>query len=304
MRDVFATTILATRSARQRAPYGCGHVDQKGSTCGFVVEIPPTIHRPLWAIGVQVVSAVVRQLLPHPIDLVDPLDLYLADARVAPTDRPWLMANMIASIDGATAVEGLSGGLGGPGDKAVFRAVRASCDWVLVASGTASAERYRMPRTTEELTARRAAHGRTAAPGLAIVTASGRVDPSIPALADRMPEQSRAVIITGQDADATALDALDAEVVRLPTPAPEPLGILGELHRRGAAVVLAEGGPRFNGILHGAGVIDEFCLSLSPTLAGGDSARIVAAGADVAVAMRLDRLLEEDGALFARYVRD
>lgn len=262
------------------------------------MEIPAAVHR-----HPRVGSDGVRQILPHPLDDVDPLDLYLADDRPPPADRPWLMANMVASVDGATAVDGLSGGLGGAGDKLVFRAVRASCDWVLVASATAAAERYRMPRTSPELTARRRAHGRPPAPGLAIVTASGRVDPTIPALVERDADQPRPLVITGQDADTGALDALDADVVRLPTDRPDPLAILRELGRRGAATVLAEGGPTFNGILHGAGVIDELCLSLAPTIVGGHSARVVAGGPAAAVDLRLDRLLEQDGTLFARYVR-
>ena len=244
-----------------------------------------------------------RQLLPHPIDEVDPLDLYLADDRTPAASRPWLMTNMIASLDGATALGGVSGGLGAEGDQAVFRAIRASCDWVVVASGTAAAERYRMPQTSPELTARRNAHGREPAPNLAIVTASGRVDPTIPALAARTADQPRPLVITGQDADDDALERLDADVVRLKTGTPEPEALLQELGRRGARVVLAEGGPTFNGILHGAGVIDEFCLTTSPSLAGGDSLRAVAGGPDLAVRMHLDRLLEEAGALFARYVR-
>jgi riboflavin biosynthesis pyrimidine reductase len=245
----------------------------------------------------------VRQLLPDPLDTVDPLDLYTADHRPAPTDRPWLMANMIASADGATALEGVSGGLGGPGDKSVFRAIRASCDFVIVASATAATEAYRMPQTSPAITARRHERGRGPAPGLAIVTASGRVDASIPALSARAADEPRPLVITGQAADGDALALLDAEVVRLASARPEPQEILEELGRRGASVVLAEGGPRFNGILHGAGVIDELCLSLSPTMAGGDSARIVAGGDAIARSLRLDRLLEEDGALFARYVR-
>lgn len=244
-----------------------------------------------------------RQLLPHHLAEIDPLDLYLADERPAPDDRPWLMMNMIASLDGATAVDGLSGGLGGPGDKAVFRAVRASCDWVLVASATAAAETYRMPLASADITGRRADHGRTSAPNLVIVTASGRVDPSIPALADRGGAEGRPLIITGADADEEALASLDADIVRLADPQPQPHAILRELKKRGADVVLAEGGPRFNGILHSAGVVDELCLSLAPTVAGGDSARIIAGGSAVAHAMHLDRLLEEDGTLFARYVR-
>ena len=78
-----------------------------------------------------------RQLVPTPIDSVDPLGLYLTDDRPPPAGRPWVMCNMIASLDGATALDGVSGGLGGAADKAVFRAIRASCDWVLVASATA-----------------------------------------------------------------------------------------------------------------------------------------------------------------------
>src|SRR5205823_5681053 len=55
-----------------------------------------------------------RQLLPFPCDPVDLAALYgdLPSART----RPAVRLNMIASIDGATAVAGVSGGLGGPAD--------------------------------------------------------------------------------------------------------------------------------------------------------------------------------------------
>lgn len=245
-----------------------------------------------------------RQLLPTPLDPVDPLDLYPADHRAPVEGRPWVMVNMIASADGATAVDGLSGALGGPADKAVFRAIRASCDVVLVGSATADAERYRMPSASPETTPVRAAAGRSPAPALALVTASGKIDPTLPAFAERAAEVAPPLVIAGQDADADALDALDAEVIRVDRPTPEPAAILSVLGERGHTVVLAEGGPRFNGYLQTAGVIDELCLSLSPTLAGGGSARIVAGGADDQVAgLRLERVLEEDGLLFTRYVR-
>jgi riboflavin biosynthesis pyrimidine reductase len=249
-------------------------------------------------------SAVVRQLLPTPLDDVDPLDLYLADDRSAPGNRPWLMVNMIAAVDGATAVDGLSGGLGGPADQEVFRAIRASSDWILVASATAAAESYRVPTVSAAIADRRVAQGRTPCPQLAIVTASGRVDPTIPALAERADADAVPLIIAGRGADDEHLDLLDAEVVRLTSERPEPEEILAELGRRGARVVLAEGGPRLNGVLHGAGAIDEFCMTLSPTLAGGSSPRVVAHAPDgTPTPLRLDRLLEHDDLLFARYVR-
>lgn len=61
----------------------------------------------------------------------------------APADRPLVVMSMIASVDGGTAVDGRSGGLGHPTDKAVFRLARAAADVVLVGAQTVRAERYR-----------------------------------------------------------------------------------------------------------------------------------------------------------------
>jgi len=83
----------------------------------------------------------VRQLLPTPGD-VDPVAAYLAAARPAPADRPWVAMSMVSSLDGATAVGGRSGPLGGEPDREVFRAVRAIADVVLVAAGTLRVEGY------------------------------------------------------------------------------------------------------------------------------------------------------------------
>jgi len=38
--------------------------------------------------------------------------------------RPAVRLNMIESVDGASSVDGLSGGLGGPADRKVFAALR------------------------------------------------------------------------------------------------------------------------------------------------------------------------------------
>jgi riboflavin biosynthesis pyrimidine reductase len=50
--------------------------------------------------------------------------------------------NVIASIDGATAVAGVSGGLDGSADQALFAVLRLQADIVLVAAGTVRAENY------------------------------------------------------------------------------------------------------------------------------------------------------------------
>ena len=46
----------------------------------------------------------------HPSDgtEVDPVEAYLDDDRPAPPGRPWVVVNMVASMDGATTVAGRS----------------------------------------------------------------------------------------------------------------------------------------------------------------------------------------------------
>src|SRR3982751_3862143 len=81
-----------------------------------------------------------RQLFPEPVDPVDPADVY-ADMPSA-EGRPAVRLNMISSVDGATVIDGVSGGLGGPADKSVFAVLRSLADVVLVAAGTVRAEHY------------------------------------------------------------------------------------------------------------------------------------------------------------------
>ncbi len=247
-----------------------------------------------------------RQLLPTPIEEVDPLDCYPADDRPHPGDRPWVMVNMVASVDGAIAVDGVSGGLGGAGDRMVFRAVRASCDWIVAAAGTVRAERYGIPRPAEDVASRRLATGRERAARLAVVTASADLDPELPLFADRSAGEHRPLVITGAHPPSERVDALGdrAEWAHLPATRPSAADVVHELGRRGARVVLAEGGPSFNGQLADAGLIDELCITISPHLIGGTTPRIVhEASSAVAAELDLARLLEHDGALFARYVR-
>ena len=54
-----------------------------------------------------------RRLFPEPLDPVDPADVYGDPPRTGPGGRPGVRLNMIASVDGATTVAGVSGGLGG-----------------------------------------------------------------------------------------------------------------------------------------------------------------------------------------------
>jgi riboflavin biosynthesis pyrimidine reductase len=236
-------------------------------------------------------------------EVVD-LDAFVAaEARPRPADRPWLGVNMITSVDGGTAVGGLSGPLQAPADKALFDALRAAADVVLVGAGTVRAEGYGPARPTPERRAARRARGQSEAPAIAVVSRSLDLDPAAALFTEA---QTRSIVLTCEHADPDRLHALEAvaaiELCGLDRVEPQlALAALGE---RGADFVLCEGGPRLNGDLIAAAVVDEWCLTLSPLLDGGDSRR----AADGAIPTeptpcRLDRVLEEDQLLLLRYVR-
>ena len=240
-----------------------------------------------------------RQLLPEAIDDVDPVAAYGADARPAPPGRPWVLVNMIASIDGATTLGSVSGPLGGPADRRVFAAIRAVADVVLVGAGTVRAERYG-PARARDGTER-------PPPRIAVVTASCDLDPGLRVFAEAAADQPPPIVFTcaAGPADRRAALAEVAEVVVAGEALVDLVAALGELAGRGARVVLCEGGPTLNGQLVAADLVDEWCASIAPFLVASASSR-PAVGAPTpagAVALRLDRLLAEDDLLFGRYVR-
>ena len=245
-----------------------------------------------------------RELLPHPADDVDPLEAYGADIRAPQGDRPWVMANMVASADGATAVEGVSGALGGGGDLMVFTALRTIADVILVAAGTANAERYGPARTDQARTAWRAERGRPPAAQIAVMTGSLSIDPGLPLFAES-DDGPRPLVLTGRGAPPDRRRALHevAEVIDLGDDRVDLSAALQELRRRGAEIVLVEGGPALLGQMATADLIDELCLTVSPVLAGGDSRRVLH-GAEAGIRrLDLDRILEQDDELYLRYVR-
>jgi riboflavin-specific deaminase-like protein len=246
----------------------------------------------------------VRQLLPDGQDEVDPVALHAALDRPAPEGRPWVLLNMISSADGGTAVDGVSGGLGGQADKKVFAALRTLPDLILVGAATVEAERYGPPRPSAEVQEARRARGQRAKPRLVVVSGSLSCNLSLPLFADA-DDDNRPLVVTGEAAEPNLIRATEsvAEVRVLGERHVDLPALLAALRSEGARVVLAEGGPSLNGALVAADLVDELCLSLSPTLAGGDSARIVRGAPSALRSLVLERVLEEDGLLFFRYLR-
>jgi riboflavin biosynthesis pyrimidine reductase len=244
-----------------------------------------------------------RQLLPEPLDEVDPDEVYATDHRPAPPGRPWVLTNMIASVDGASHVEGTSGALGGPADQAAFHALRGVPDVILAGAATVRAEHYGPPRTDTGQQARRVARGQAPYPRIAVL--SGRLDLDLTsALFTDSP--TRPIVITSRRPSPEQLAAV-SEVAELIVAGDDQVDMteaIAALGRVGARVVLCEGGPLLDGQLLAAGLIDEVCLTVAPLLGGGDASRIMhgpmLAGPE---ALRLDRVLEDEGMLLLRYVR-
>ena len=250
----------------------------------------------------------VRQVYPplgdHPdVDLVD---CFHADQRPAPAGRPWVLVNMVNSVDGAVAVDGRAGGLSGPADMRLYQVLRGLADVVLVGAGTVRAEGYQTPRTPDGRVAKlRDGRGQAVRPRLAVVSGRLDLDPTIGMFSEHDPPNPRPLIYTTTAADPGQRAVLEpvAEVVDLGSVEWSPSAMLGDLSARGTKVVLCEGGPTLNGQLLAEGLIDEYCLAISPRLVGGSGrADLVEQVAGALHEFQLDRVLVAEGFLFCRYL--
>jgi riboflavin biosynthesis pyrimidine reductase len=227
--------------------------------------------------------------------------LKLADAYAYPRDN-WLRANMVASADGAAYLDGRSSGLSSPDDKRIFGVLRVLADVILVGAGTARAEEYKPALRRPSLASLR--EGRTETPPIALVSRNLHLNLASP-LFTETPADARTIVITCAASDG-GLRADAAKVADVIVAGEESVD-LGEALRaladRGLRRVLCEGGPHLLGDLASDGLLDELCLSFSPTLGGPGAGRIVAGSLFAPRRMRLVHVLAgDDGFLFFRYL--
>ncbi|MBD0709572.1 MULTISPECIES: pyrimidine reductase family protein [unclassified Streptomyces] len=233
----------------------------------------------------------------------------LADAYAYPDPpaggKAWLRANMVSSLDGAGQHDGRSQPLSSETDMRIFGTLRGLADVIVVGAETVRLEGYRPARAREAFAERRAAAGQDPAPVIAVVSASLALDFSLPLFTSPLvptllltgaaapPERVRAA----RDAGVEVLVAGDGAGV-------DPARVVTVLAERGLRRQLTEGGPRLLGQFVAADVLDELCLTLSPTMTAGGAQRI-AGGPSVSVPthFRVASVLERDGFLFTRYLR-
>ena len=243
-----------------------------------------------------------RHLWPEPGTVDDVGQLVASEPRSPHGSRPWLLVNMVASLDGAITIDERSGGLGGEADRSMFFALRHVADVVLVGAGTARAEDYGPTRANDAVRAERAARGQAELPRLAVVTRSLELDPGARLFGD---PSNRPYVITHRGAPAERVAALEAvaDVVQLGDDAVDLVAAAEHLRAEGADVVACEGGPTLNGDLIAHDLVDEWDMTIAPLLVSGDAGRSSRGPLPDPLRFELARLLESDGELHGRWVR-
>src|SRR4051794_39030144 len=138
-----------------------------------------------------------RRLLPEPADLT-PFEavrgMRLAD--LAPPERPYLVLNMVSTLDGRITIDGRSGPIGDEADRELFHCLRTQADAVMVGAGTIRTERYGRIAKRPERREQRVAEGLDPDPLAVIVSARLRVPVDLPLLQD--PDSTVAILTASE----------------------------------------------------------------------------------------------------------
>jgi riboflavin-specific deaminase-like protein len=215
----------------------------------------------------------------------------------APPDRPYLVLNMVSSLDGRATIDWRTKGLSTELDRRLFHHLRTQADAVMVGAGTARTERYGRMAKSEELRDKREREGLARDP-LAVVV-SGRLDLPVDLPLLNEPEQ-RVVIATASDA---VLPGVGDQVEYARVGDDLPLLMARLRAQYGIRSVLCEGGPTLNSFLLAAGLVDELFLTLNPKLVGGAAALTIVAGRELVEPAELSLMAVADGEgnLFTRW---
>jgi riboflavin-specific deaminase-like protein len=185
-------------------------------------------------------------------------DLELPPENRRDGSRPYVIINMVSSLDGRIAVEGKSGLLGSPIDRQVMRNLRARADAVMIGANTLRAEKLSLgldePSTEPQ-------------PIAIIATTSGDVPLESNLI---LGERQEVLLMVPED---LAVPSGERRLLRVPADRSgnidlrEALRILKSEHR--VDLLLVEGGPTVNHALISHNLVDELFLTIVPKLLGG-----------------------------------
>jgi riboflavin biosynthesis pyrimidine reductase len=234
---------------------------------------------------------------PGPTDINSELDEYRPFDHPL-DDRPYVAVNMVASIDGRASLEGRTVGLGTDTDIELLLKLRHRFDAVMIGAGTMRAERYGRIIRDPDARARRERIGLPHDP-LAVLI-SGRLD--LPFDAPLFTDGGgRVLIFTNQEGPFPETATPTRYVtVEGPIRITEVLRYLRQ--ERGIRALLSEGGPHVLGQIAASGSFDDLFITTTSVMTGEqDPPRILEGALPEPIDLRLVRLLEDEGELFARY---
>jgi riboflavin-specific deaminase-like protein len=240
----------------------------------------------------------VRQLLPEPGETTIAEQLASLELNdLAPTERPYLVLNFAATLDGRATISGRSGPIGSDADTEMLQRLRTRVDAVMIGAGTMRVERYGRMVSDPEFRAYRERTGLTHDP-LAVIV-SNRFE--LPWDATLFTDGGgRCVIFTASDEEPPKT-ATPVTVVRHPDGVELDRALAWLREERGIRSVLCEGGPTLHGRLREGDLADELFLTVAPKLAGGEAPRILEGALPEVIDLELAWLLEAQAELFARY---
>jgi riboflavin-specific deaminase-like protein len=239
-----------------------------------------------------------RRLLPDPGETT--VERQLDDYRPweePSEDRPHVVMNFAATVDGRAAIEGRSGQIGSDNDTAMLIGLRTRFDAVMIGAGTMRAERYGRVVKDQAKRERRERLGLPHDPLFVIV--SGRLD--LPWDAPLFEEGGRVLVFTATDEEPPEV-ATSLRVVRHDGQVDLAEALRYLRRERGIRALLCEGGPRLHSELWAGGLVDEMFLTVAPKLTGAGPS-ILEGELAAPTPLELAWLLEQDGELFGRYKR-
>ena len=240
----------------------------------------------------------VRRLLPDAAETTVAEQLAeLELGELAHPDRPYLVLNFAATLDGRAAIDGRSGPIGSKADTEMLQRLRTRVDAVMIGAGTMRAERYGRMVSDPEFRAYRESTGLAHDP-LAVLV-SNRLE--LPWDATLFTDGGGEVVIFTASEEEPPETATPVTVVRHPEGVDLDRGLQWLLSDRGVRSVLCEGGPTLHGRLREAGLADELFLTTAPKIAGGEGPRVLEGALADVDEVELAWLLEAESELFARY---
>ena len=224
---------------------------------------------------------------------------------------PCLFANFVASVDGVVALPaaGESGRIisgGSEADRFVMGLLRACADAVIVGAGTFRKAPGHLwdadaiyPAAARLFAETRSRLGLRPRPTLILVTGSGTLDTTQPAVRD-------AIIVTTPAGEARLTRVPSTTRVLVLGSSTIPLGgLLARLRAEGLRVLLTEGGPSLVAGFVAEKLLDELLVTVSPSLFGrfaNDRRKSLAEGIDLSgTSLELLTVRRHGSHMFLRY---